>query len=332
MKLAQPCLLSSQPHPLGLYFSALKTLARKPQAEATLPALHWRGPTLKIDERHVSNYAALCGFTAPERNATEPAVSVPITYPHLLAFPLQLSLMCHASFPYPLPGLIHLANHIRQQRSLHVHQSVRLEVCNGLLRSHEKGQLFDLESRLVDSDDEQLLWSSTSTYLYRSKAAIQKTAHEENHAITQGAAYVSQIPAVSSQKALERWPLEASLGRRYARISGDLNPIHLSAWTARLFGFPKTILHGMWAQARALAFLLPAAAIHPDTPLNIEIEFKTPITLPGEITLWTETYQNQTDHLSQIFELRDSRGEKPHLRGRWQTISRTEVHSGVSAC
>ena len=45
------------------------------------------------------------------------------------------------------------------------------------------------------------------------------------------------------------------VGRAYAEVSGDHNPIHTSRIGARLFGFPRPIAHGMWTQARCLAAL-----------------------------------------------------------------------------
>jgi acyl dehydratase len=49
----------------------------------------------------------------------------------------------------------------------------------------------------------------------------------------------------------------ADIGRRYGLVSGDMNPIHLSAPSAKLFGFRQAIAHGLWTKARALAAMLP---------------------------------------------------------------------------
>ena len=43
-------------------------------------------------------------------------------------------------------------------------------------------------------------------------------------------------------------------------MSGDVNPIHLHALTARAMGFPRAIAHGMWTYARTLAPLGPGSA------------------------------------------------------------------------
>ncbi len=51
------------------------------------------------------------------------------------------------------------------------------------------------------------------------------------------------------------WKLAGDLGRRYGAVSGDRNPIHLYPLTAKAFGFPTNIAHGMWTLARSLSAL-----------------------------------------------------------------------------
>ena len=76
------------------------------------------------------------------------------------------------------------------------------------------------------------------------------------------------------------WKLDGGLGRRYAAASGDRNPIHMHDLSAKLFGFPRAIAHGMWTKARALAALegrLPDA-------YEVDVAFKKPILLPATVT------------------------------------------------
>ncbi|MFJ3586231.1 MaoC/PaaZ C-terminal domain-containing protein [Streptomyces sp. NPDC090127] len=79
------------------------------------------------------------------------------------------------------------------------------------------------------------------------------------------------------------WHLPADLGRRYAAASGDRNPIHLHPLTARAFGFPRTVAHGMWTLARCLAEQ-QAGARHD----FVEAEFKSPVLLPGTVSYATD--------------------------------------------
>ena len=85
-----------------------------------------------------------------------------------------------------------------------------------------------------------------------------------------------QAPSVAPS---QEWRLGADQGRRYAAVSGDSNPIHLNPLTARLFGFPRPIIHGMWTHARAVAALggaLPEA-------YTVRVQFAKPIALPSSV-------------------------------------------------
>ena len=74
------------------------------------------------------------------------------------------------------------------------------------------------------------------------------------------------------------WTLKDNLGRQYAAVSGDHNPIHLHSWSAKPFGFPRAIAHGMWTKAHCLASLrLPDA-------FETSVRFKQPILLPSRVT------------------------------------------------
>ena len=103
------------------------------------------------------------------------------------------------------------------------------------------------------------------------------------------------------------WRLEGDLGRRYAAVSGDRNPIHLYALTAKALGFKRQIAHGMWSKARCVAALenrLPDA-------VTVEVAFRKPIFLPGKVAFGSV----QTDE-GFAFVLRDPRSGAPHLQGR----------------
>ena len=87
------------------------------------------------------------------------------------------------------------------------------------------------------------------------------------------------VPSAEDLPATATWQLPGDLGRRYGSVSGDLNPIHVHPLTARLFGFPSAIAHGMWTKARCLAALdgrLPDA-------FTVEVAFKRPILLPATV-------------------------------------------------
>jgi len=98
----------------------------------------------------------------------------------------------------------------------------------------------------------------------------------------------------------------ADIGRRYAEVSGDRNPIHLHPLTARLLGFRRAIAHGMWTKARCLAALegrLPDA-------YTVDVRFKLPVFLPARVGF---AALSTADGWS--LDLVDARTGKPHLAG-----------------
>src|SRR5204862_5918164 len=77
------------------------------------------------------------------------------------------------------------------------------------------------------------------------------------------------------------WDIPGDIGRRYAAVSGDRNPIHMHSLSARLFGFPSAIAHGMWTKARCLASFEGRT---PDA-FTVDAAFKSPLRIPGKATL-----------------------------------------------
>ena len=107
-----------------------------------------------------------------------------------------------------------------------------------------------------------------------------------------------------------RWRLAADLGRRYAAVSGDHNPIHLNPLAAKAFGFPRTIAHGMWSLARCLSSLAgwgPAVGV-------VDVEFRRPVLLPSTVELRTERVEDGWDLLLSA-RRRDGAEPTEHLRG-----------------
>src|SRR5205085_8499082 len=116
------------------------------------------------------------------------------------------------------------------------------------------------------------VWRSTSTYLSRG-ATAPDGAPEAEIEVSVGA--VERVAAT--------WRIPGDAGRRYAAVSGDVNPIHLSGLTAKAFGFKRAIAHGMWVKARALAAL---SGRLPDD-VCVDVVFRKPLFLPSTVTLST---------------------------------------------
>ena len=279
-----------------------KTLGNTP----FLPPLYWRAALkrkitgsalpeqglrcrVSINPRHVAAYRKVCGF------ADSPIL--PATYPHILAFGLQMQLLTDRHFPFPLLGLIHLSNRIRIHRPLGGVSELSVGVHAQNLKPHPKGATFDLITTVEDSLG--LLWEAESRMLCRG-VKLDGEAQEDAQ------------PSPTQVSELSRWKAPADIGRRYARVSGDYNPIHLSALTAKLFGFPQAIAHGLWNKAHTLAALgehLPAANV------EINVEFRKPVRLPSEVTLLASAAGSSGE-----LWLKGA-GDIEHMVGKWQPIS-----------
>jgi acyl dehydratase len=242
-----------------------------------------------IEPDRLSAYNRVCGFDLRD--------TIPATYPHILAFPLQLSLMTDPGFPLPAIGLVHIANRISQHRPIRTTEKLALKVWATPLEDHPRGKQFSLLSEARVGDE--LVWDEVSTNLKRGGGS-------DNGAAKPG---VGELPRADDLPATATWTLAGDLGRRYGSVSGDLNPIHMHRLTARLFGFRSAIAHGMWTEARCLGALqgrLPDA-------FTVDVTFKKPIFLPGNVE-FCEAVQEGTA-FDVRFGVRDSRNSRSHLDG-----------------
>lgn len=247
----------------------------------------------KVDIDELARYCRACGFTLRE--------TLPVTYPHILAFPLQMKLMLSDDFPFQLLGVVHLDNEIVQHRPIEVGEALDVSAGAVDLRPHPKGQLFTLvaEARVGD----EVVWEERGTILRRNGG--------------NPAAEVEPGPAGPSDDAAPttEWRLNGDLGRRYASVSGDRNPIHMHQLTAKAFGFPRAIAHGMWSKARCLAQLEGRT---PDE-FTTKVSFRKPVLLPTKVAFVPEEREDG----AVAFALRSTRKGKDgkpaeHLVGEVQ--------------
>ncbi len=272
----------------AMALAALRSGAKRPGAVQALAEVTLVKPQVVLEPAHIARYAQVCGFSQ--------AHGVPISYPQLLTFPLAMAFFISTDCPWPAMGTVHLANRIVQHQCLQAGDAVRVELRTGTLLAHEKGQVFTLEMTLLRGDDK--VWEATQTLL---RLGVIGPA---------GPAYASHLNTDIPLSRQADFFAASNIGRRYGRVSGDINPIHLSALSAKLFGFRRAIAHGLWTQARAVAALMPKAPLE---QAQLEVEFKTPLFLPSRASLWTRRSAGDPHEVS--FEVRNDRGDKPHLRG-----------------
>ncbi|GAA0507521.1 hypothetical protein GCM10011581_20730 [Saccharopolyspora subtropica] len=245
-----------------------------------LPGTEYVRRDIEIDREHLADYARVCGFGLRDE--------LPITYPHVLGFGLSLRLMTDPDFPFPLVGLVHVANTIEQRRPLLVTDVLTQRVRVADLRPHPKGRQFDVITET--SLGGEVVWREVSTYLRRGEAS--------------GKGGADRRPDLAGEPTAT-WRVPGDTGRRYAAVSGDRNPIHLHSLPARAFGFRRAIAHGMWSKARCLA----AFAERLSAACAVAVEFRAPLLLPATVDFAARRVDAGWD-----FALR-SRSGKPHLLG-----------------
>ncbi|TWD83995.1 MaoC dehydratase-like protein [Kribbella amoyensis] len=268
----------------SLYAKTVKATLRRAEYEPDSDGLTLELPQATVDQDHLAAYREVTGFAA--------GPVLPVTYPHVLAFPLHLDLMSDPSFPYKPMGIVHLANTITQLRPIPMHADLDIRVHSGPERPHPKGTIFDIESEVRVFNE--LVWTGSTTLLSRSPG--DPSAHAD----------LLPDPELDASA---WWDLRGNLGRRYAAASGDRNPIHLFKLTAQAFGFPRQIAHGMWAKAASLASLQRAKGL-PDA-FAVRVDFRKPLLLPSRVQFGYKVGTNETD-----FALYDEKHTLTHLIGK----------------
>jgi acyl dehydratase len=249
--------------------------------------------TATVTREHVAAYARVCGF--PVRD------TAPLTFPQVLAFPLHMAVMSSPEFPFPAIGTVHLANSITRHRPIDVGAKLQIEVHASPVRPHPKGRAVDfLATARVDGET---LWESTSTYLRRGRSSTDGVVSTGSNDPTGSTGASDAVPGRIA------WRLGGDVGRRYAAVSGDHNPIHLYPLTAKALGFRRQIAHGMWSLARCVA------ALENRTPdaVTVDATFIKPIFLPGTVMFGQDAVD---DEHGIAFALTSPKGGAPHLVGR----------------
>ncbi|HEY1592882.1 MAG TPA: MaoC/PaaZ C-terminal domain-containing protein [Solirubrobacteraceae bacterium] len=247
-----------------------------------VPELTLKLEDVRIDRDRLAAYNRVCKYPLRDQ--------LPPTYPHILAFGLHLKLMTDSRFPFPALGLVHVANEIVQRRAIRATEELEISVRATPLEPHPRGRQFTIRTEARAGGE--LVWEEGSTILKRGDGGSpgSRSAPEAGE----------ELPVTAT------WRLPGDLGRRYASVSGDMNPIHMHSLSAKAFGFPTAIAHGMWTNARCLA------ALHPRLPdgLRTEVQFRKPILLPATVQFGEASRANGL-----AFTVRGAGKGTPHLDG-----------------
>jgi len=252
--------------PSGLYRALL--LRRRPGLadSETLPAIAVQGSNIKVARDWLDEYRFVTMTPGDDDTA-------PLMFPHALLGSAHLMMLAHDNFPLGSFGLLHLRNHAIRYRDFGIDQPWDVSCVLARQRQVEKGLEFDFDTTI--SIDGESVWRSVSTFLKRGKP--------------NGELEISPLadlfpPIDEAVPESGHFDVPHNIGRRYAKVTGDYNPIHVSSLVAKLFGFNRAIAHGMWSLARVLPELPPV-----DNPVRIDVSFKGPMYVTSRATIKTDT-------------------------------------------
>ena len=283
-----PRLRYSSPPSVGTAY--LRALAdRRPRRlapDSGAPVIEAEAAGLRADPARVAAYRRACGLKDDG--------FLPLSYPHIMSAGVHMGMLLHQDFPVKMVGLVHLANDIELFRPIDVDAVLELECRLSTGRSKPRGDEFQMVTEaLVDGE---LAWRETMNFL---APATRKEPRRP-------APEAPELPEL-----IQEWEVPADIGRRYARVSGDWNPIHLAAPLARPFGFPGAIAHGMWSLALCLGGLAQDA---PASGARLEVRFLKPLVLPSRVALHAEAPDEAG---TRGFWLVSGADGMPHLKGSW---------------
>lgn len=275
--------------------------------------------SLRINASHCEKYNKLVAWRLGIASVIHP------NYLQVLTLPMQLSMMSSDPFPFKPMGLVHLANVIKVKKLPEQSATLQLKTSFSGLSWHKKGWVFAMLSEgFVDGE---LAVSGTSFYLSRqnhTNAGEEPSAEINGHfkhaedrdpekhvstnlasddfAMLANFAALTNINEMTKSNYAVEIPMPAGLGRKYASVSGDFNPIHLSTWSAKSMGFRRAIAHGMYSKAICLSHVLKQAmtdkTVSPITSqMQIFSQFMQPIYLPTKCEL-TVDFDNKRAHLT----------------------------------
>ena len=252
------------PHFAPAWLRAIFAAHKRPRGVPVVPRLAMTLGPQTTDSARLSAYRALCGFAG--------TATLPPTWPQVVAGALHLQMLTDPKFPLPSMGVVHLRNHIEQTRPLSPSDVLEYACHLEPARATAKGLEIDIVTHALCQGE--VVWKCVITVLSRVGQSAVRSAE-------------SRSPPPPSEEAGEvltsrLLQVPADMGRRYARVAGDFNPIHQHALLARPFGFRTAIVHGMWSLAQCVAACEPHL---PPAPLAIDVAFKRPVELPSRVQM-----------------------------------------------
>ncbi|MBI2753553.1 MAG: acyl dehydratase [Betaproteobacteria bacterium] len=281
----------SAPCAVAFMSRAIVTAARSGFRDRQLPlAATWRGH--RVAGKALDCFLALTGLADDNPYWA-------LLYPHVAGFRLQMALLTHPAFPFPIWGALQIRNHLVLHRSFARGEVLEMHTCVDAQRALEKGTEVDLRSTARAGGE--LAWEGLNTFYYRGRQGGRDAQSP-----------LATAPRLEGSIAT-RWVAPVAARWRFGKLTGDYNGIHLSRWYARRFGFQGAFLHPQRVLGQCLA-RLP----RPDraTPLRLDAWLKGPAYYGSDLALRVAETRDAV-----AFALHVDGDERPAIIGRYTRLA-----------
>jgi acyl dehydratase len=213
-----------------------------------------------LDKKNITDYNKFFGIKA----------QLPVTYFFLTAMRSQLAVMNDKSFPIAVMGIVHLGNKIEVHDTVDLSKPLKLET-SVIVPTKEEGSLFPTLS-VKFFQGSKLVATCDSLFIAKRKKKSENKKDETP---------IEEAPK-KTVVYTEELVYPKNIGWKYAKVSGDYNPIHLFSFFAKNFGFKSSIAHGWCSASRVYAI----AEKQKNKQFKfIDVSFKTPIPLPDKVNV-----------------------------------------------
>lgn len=249
----------SIPGVLPIYAKMFVTKKKGFRPGDTFPKITAVVKDVTIDQDKLKAYREICEL--PEDGY------LPVLYPHVFTAPLHMAILSHKEFPIPLAGMLHYRNHSIQHRPIKQDEKLDVEVALDEHRIVKQGFEFDYTIRIVSGGE--VVWNSITTYLKQGRFGTEYTPSPRSELIQ---------PEKSAKRFVDHF-IPKNIGKRYAKICSDYNPIHISKFMAKLMGFKRDIAHAMWATSLSIG----KVGVDPKKgAVRIDLGFKAPLIIESK--------------------------------------------------
>ena len=239
--------------------------------------------SVQIEKHNLEKFNSYFGFRT----------QVPLTYLYTIAQRAQTAVMLTNKFTLPIPGMMHIENKLIKENDFNPQKNFDITV-SASVEYKERGSLkpvFEVEI----SQQNCVVAICKSTYIIKRKSKKPKTKKQK----------VEPLKRTNHESV---WSFIPKIGKEYANISGDKNPIHTSLIFAKLFGFKKQIMHGWYSICKIEQFVEEKFKI---ATSEISVNFSTPVLLPTQAKFKLKKEKNKEFY----YELVNNSNTKIHLNG-----------------